>query len=303
MNILQSFKGHSIIPERLAAVLISCKKHLKIDICVPDSGPTIVPVTDQSNTVGQQQKSLDDDVKELEVLHCQPLHALLIQTMLNLLKRFYQDTPFYDCIRDDTLPESLKFIISNINYFGSPLACLAKSILRIIIDCGRKTLESDDNYQLDGEGRVVVNVDHLPNEPDIFLPPHLARLAKPHQISGIRFLYENVVESLENYRISSGSGCILAHAIGLGKTFQACAFSEVFLRHIQATTILIIVPVNTIQNWQSEFNRWLPAKPGPDEAQLDPSIQPRSFKLHVLNESTKDLDSRLGVSFTKSTLV
>jgi transcriptional regulator ATRX len=42
------------------------------------------------------------------------------------------------------------------------------------------------------------------------------------QISGVRFLWENVVESVA--QASSGApglGCILAHEMGLGKTFQA----------------------------------------------------------------------------------
>lgn len=136
---------------------------------------------------------------------------------------------------------------------------------------------------------------HPHAEIDIFLPPQLARAAKPHQIGGIRFMYDNVVESLEQYAISPGFGCILAHSMGLGKTFQVCTFSEVFLRHTTARTVLVIVPINTIQNWVAEYNSWLPAERGPSEAPMDPSIQPRSFQLHVLNDATKDFNSRFRV--------
>lgn len=137
-----------------------------------------------------------------------------------------------------------------------------------------------------------MNVSHPSKESDIFLAPQLARAAKPHQIGGIRFLYDNVVENLEQFSTSVGFGCILAHSMGLGKTFQVCAFSEVFLRHTKAKTVLIIVPINTIQNWVAEFNSWLPTEVSPDRSPDDPPIQPRSFHLHVLNDSTKDLNSR-----------
>lgn len=150
----------------------------------------------------------------------------------------------------------------------------------------------DEFNKPDSEGRVLVNVGHPPNEADIFLAPQLARAAKSHQIGGIRFLYDNVVESLEQFSKSMGFGCILAHSMGLGKTFQVCAFSEVFLRYSKAKTVLIIVPINTIQNWVAEFNSWLPAEISSNRNPDDPPVESRSFSLHVLNDSTKDLNSR-----------
>lgn len=41
---------------------------------------------------------------------------------------------------------------------------------------------------------------------------------------------------------------------------QAVSFCDVFLRAARAKSILIIVPINTIQNWLNEFNVWLPTK-------------------------------------------
>lgn len=88
-------------------------------------------------------------------------------------------------------------------------------------DSNNSGMHTNDAYnQPDESGRVLVNVGHPDNEPDVFLAPQIARVIKPHQIGGVRFLYDNVVESLERFKSSKGFGCILAHSMGLGKTLQ-----------------------------------------------------------------------------------
>ncbi|XP_024148626.1 helicase ARIP4 isoform X3 [Oryzias melastigma] len=151
---------------------------------------------------------------------------------------------------------------------------------------------NDAQNQPDAQGRVLVNLNHPPSEPDIFLAPQLARAVKPHQIGGIRFLYDNLVESSERFSSTSGFGCILAHSMGLGKTLQVISFIDILFRHTQAHTVLAIVPVNTLQNWLSEFNTWFP----PAEAlpaDTDPSVvTPRRFKVHILNDEHKNTAAR-----------
>ncbi|XP_049893297.1 helicase ARIP4 [Epinephelus moara] len=147
----------------------------------------------------------------------------------------------------------------------------------------------------DAQGRVLVNISHPADEKDIYLAPQLARAVKPHQIGGIRFLYDNLIESLERYKTSSGFGCILAHSMGLGKTLQVISFTDILLRNTEAHTVLAIVPVNTLQNWLTEFNLWLP----PQEA-LPPDTDPelvtgRAFKVHILNDEHKTTLARAKV--------
>lgn len=85
-------------------------------------------------------------------------------------------------------------------------------------NCGSHT---DDSLNTpDGQGRVLVNVAHPLEDPDIYLAPQIARIVKPHQIGGIRFMYDNIIESMERFKNSSGLGCILSHSMGLGKTLQ-----------------------------------------------------------------------------------
>ena len=87
-------------------------------------------------------------------------------------------------------------------------------------------------------------------------------LLKPHQLEGIKFLYDCIIESVDrvNNENEPGSGCILAHSMGLGKTFQIVVFLHTIMtnKHLQdkIERALIIVPYNVIENWVREFNKW-----------------------------------------------
>uniref|UniRef100_A0AAR2IVW1 RAD54 like 2 n=1 Tax=Pygocentrus nattereri TaxID=42514 RepID=A0AAR2IVW1_PYGNA len=152
---------------------------------------------------------------------------------------------------------------------------------------------NDALNQPDAQGRVLINVNHPADESDLYLSPQLSRAVKPHQIGGIRFLYDNLVETLKRFHSGSGSGCILAHSMGLGKTLQVISFIDIVLRHTGAHTVLAIV--NTLQNWLAEFNLWIP----PPEAlppDTDPAyITPRTFKVHILNDEHKTTSTRAKV--------
>lgn len=114
---------------------------------------------------------------------------------------------------------------------------------------------------------------------------------------GVRFLYDNVVESINRFESSSGFGCILAHSMGLGKTLQIVTFCDIFLRHTPARTVLCIMPINTLQNWMAEFNMWVPTEENAPNSPLHAhgEVRPRNFNLHVLNDSHKTLVARAKV--------
>ncbi len=57
------------------------------------------------------------------------------------------------------------------------------------------------------------------------------------------------------------------------------------MRHTTAKSVLIVVPINTIQNWVSEFNRWCPLD--------NPNIEyKRPYQLYILNETSKKFAQR-----------
>jgi RAD54-like protein 2 len=115
------------------------------------------------------------------------------------------------------------------------------------------------------------------------------------QIGGIRFMYDNLVESVKQFKASTGFGCILAHSMGLGKTVQVIGFIDVFMRSTGARTVLVIVPVNTLQNWVHEFNMWLPRPEDVPEEIPREELQPRPFDVHVITDSCRSQMARANI--------
>ena len=75
---------------------------------------------------------------------------------------------------------------------------------------------------------------------------------KPHQRDGVRFLWYNIQTAPSD----DLRGCILAHSMGLGKTFQTVLFCYLFWVHERRARILILAPKVTLANWASEFRLW-----------------------------------------------
>ncbi|GMT24231.1 hypothetical protein PFISCL1PPCAC_15528, partial [Pristionchus fissidentatus] len=127
---------------------------------------------------------------------------------------------------------------------------------------GKKLDLSDKDHIIDRDGGLLVNPGHSSTEQDVFVAAHLTHILQPHQLGGIRFMYDNVIVSLEDYeknKIDGGFGCILAHSMGLGKTIQVITMCDIFFRSTKAHKILVLCPINVIQNWYNEFGKWFPS--------------------------------------------
>lgn len=73
----------------------------------------------------------------------------------------------------------------------------------------------------DGEP-FVLDVDGKTGKPLIEVHSKIVKRLKPHQLEGVQFMWDSCYESVSRLEQNEGSGCVLAHCMGLGKTFQVC---------------------------------------------------------------------------------
>lgn len=123
-------------------------------------------------------------------------------------------------------------------------------------------LDESPTYGLDGK-EIVEHVDsgrrfHDSGKVEAFesgairvmgarVPPSLALLAKTHQKEGIEFALGNLVQ---------GEGCVLAHSMGLGKTFSALALADAIHRLNSPLHALLLSPKSVRVSWDDELTRW-----------------------------------------------
>jgi DNA repair and recombination RAD54-like protein len=96
------------------------------------------------------------------------------------------------------------------------------------------------------------------NKIHVVVDPQLASHLRPHQIEGVKFMYECVM-GLKSFK---GNGCILADDMGLGKTIQAITL--IWTLMTQGPTgvpavkrVVIVAPSSLVGNWCKEFHKWL----------------------------------------------
>ena len=80
------------------------------------------------------------------------------------------------------------------------------------------------------------------------------------QAKGVKFMWDACFESMaqsEGGKVPGGA--ILAHCMGLGKTLQTITLAHTILDNprIGVHRVLVICPVNTVKNWEDEFDKWL----------------------------------------------
>jgi len=104
-------------------------------------------------------------------------------------------------------------------------------------------------------------VEERPQVP-VVIDPRLAKVLRPHQVEGVKFLYRcttGLIDPLAN-------GCIMADEMGLGKTLQCITLMWTLLKQSPDAgkgTIqkcVIACPSSLVRNWANELVKWL----GPD---------------------------------------
>lgn len=124
------------------------------------------------------------------------------------------------------------------------------------------------------------------DQPPIFVNPQIAKSLKPHQIDGVRFMWREITAQGAGEGGGQGEdggvqGCLLAHAMGLGKTLQSIATIVTITETCQSGSkevrsqlprqfrrfkalrrgerslrVLILCPPQLTINWNREITQW-----------------------------------------------
>lgn len=103
-------------------------------------GGGMVAGTSTTTTIGGAEVIVVNPGSASNFVHngttCLPQRAALLKSMLNFLKKVIQDPAFSDSIRhimEGSLPNSLKHIISNAEYYGASLFLLAIDVVTVYV--------------------------------------------------------------------------------------------------------------------------------------------------------------------------
>ena len=109
------------------------------------------------------------------------------------------------------------------------------------------------------ENKIVLDFDLNTKAELVTVNKELVKNLKPHQKEGLKFMWDSCFESVQEAKNTEGSGCILAHCMGLGKTLQVITLVHTLLVNdvIGIKTVMVLCPMNTILNWVDEFDTWL----------------------------------------------
>ncbi|KAI5837307.1 helicase swr1 [Morchella snyderi] len=100
--------------------------------------------------------------------------------------------------------------------------------------------------------------EEIPKVP-VVIDPRLAKVLRPHQVEGVKFLYKCVTGMID----PKANGCIMADEMGLGKTLQCIALMWTLLKQSPEPgkpTIqkcVIACPSSLVRNWANELVKWL----------------------------------------------
>ncbi|RDA82681.1 hypothetical protein CP532_1956, partial [Ophiocordyceps camponoti-leonardi (nom. inval.)] len=105
------------------------------------------------------------------------------------------------------------------------------------------------------------NVRQVQARVPVVLDPKLAKILRPHQVCGVKFMYRCVTGMVEE----RANGCIMADEMGLGKTLQCITLMWTLLKQSPDAgkpTIekaIVVCPASLVKNWANELTKWLGA--------------------------------------------
>ncbi|KAI0344614.1 hypothetical protein BDW22DRAFT_1482814 [Trametopsis cervina] len=150
--------------------------------------------------------------------------------------------------------ESTKKSVSSASFYAAPAKPKAKGPLHDPNAAGAVVMPAPSAAHI-----AQHNKKNAPIVP-VVIDPILARRLRPHQVEGVKFMYECVM-AMKGH---DGKGCILADEMGMGKTLQTITLVWTLLKQNPyggigpaVGKVLIVCPVTLINNWRNEFYKWL----------------------------------------------
>ncbi|KAI5954250.1 RAD54 [Candida jiufengensis] len=150
-------------------------------------------------------------------------------------------------------------------------------------------------------GIVTNPEEQLAKYPDVpvVIDPKLAKILRPHQIAGVKFLYRCTSGLID----PKAKGCIMADEMGLGKTLQCLALMWTLLKQSPRgrKTIekcIIVCPSSLVRNWANEIIKWL------GEGVLTPlAVDGKSTKSNELGTALQQWSTARGRNVVRPVLI
>lgn len=133
----------------------------------------------------------------------------------------------------------------------------------------------------------------------VVIDPRLAKILRPHQVAGVKFLYKCTSGLLD----PRAKGCIMADEMGLGKTLQCLALMWTLLKQSPRgkKTIekcIIVCPSSLVRNWANEIVKWL------GEGALTPlAVDGKSTKTAELGQALQQWSVASGRNIVRPVLI
>ncbi|KAI0007806.1 hypothetical protein F4779DRAFT_619213 [Xylariaceae sp. FL0662B] len=128
-------------------------------------------------------------------------------------------------------------------------------------------LEASGAVSLGSQNRMIINESKTDEQGFIYIHDEIAPRIKEHQVAGVRFMWNQVVD------FKMRQGCLLAHTMGLGKTMQIITLlvaiaqaaesdnptvSSQIPQELRESGALVLCPPGLVNNWMDELLTWAP---------------------------------------------
>lgn len=129
--------------------------------------------------------------------------------------------------------------------------------------------------------------------------PGVKKTMYPHQRKAFEFLWNNLaggvfLDKLKKQEdIHGGSGCIISHAPGTGKTRLTIVFLQTYMKLYPTCRSMIIAPRGMLLTWEEEFRTWKVDIPFHNLNNSDYSGKESEVAMNLVRNSGRNVSSRI----------